>query len=246
MDEVPFHVYAMKEPDYVMSLMSTYGTNLRSGKETCHEWVDSDGTKKTTKFNYPEAVGNHFLYRHSVDDHNNKRHSPISLEVVWGTKYWPNCVFSFLLAVTEVNVNLAAQYFGGMKQVGQIKFRKLLAKTLIFNSYYDDETDNTPEKKWKQCDSGHCLITLPKGGKFWERKSSWQTANIHNTSATHAAKGYIPIACALQGSISVQNVSVTILHAPKTILQHRAEFSRSETQKNDMPMTISSSRPKNI
>ena len=46
MDEVPFHVYAMKEPDYVMSLMSTYGTNLRSGKETCREWVDSDGTKK--------------------------------------------------------------------------------------------------------------------------------------------------------------------------------------------------------
>ena len=227
MDEVPFHVYAMKEPDYVMSLMSMYGTNLRSGKETCCEWVDSDRTKKTTKFNYPEVVGNHFLYRHSVDDHNNKQHSPISLEVVWGTKYWPNCVFSFLLAVTEVNVNLAAQYFGGMKQVGPIEFRKLLAKTLIFNSYYDDKTDNTPEKK-REC------------------KSSSQTANIRNTSATHATKGYVPIACALQGSISVQNVSVTILHAPKTILHHRAEFSRSETQRNGMPMTISSSQPRNI
>ena len=46
MDEVTFHVYAMKEPDYIMSLMSMYGTNLQSGKETCHEWVDSDGTKK--------------------------------------------------------------------------------------------------------------------------------------------------------------------------------------------------------
>ena len=129
--------------------------------------MDSDGTKKTTKFNYPEVVGNHFLYRHSVDDHNNKRHSPISLEVVWGTKYWPNHVFSFLLAVTEVNVNLATQYFGGMKQVGQIEFRKLLVKTLIFNSYYDDKTDNTPEKKRKQRDSGHCLITLPKGKKIF-------------------------------------------------------------------------------
>ena len=32
---IPFHVYAMKEPDYVMSLMSTYGTNDRdNGKET--------------------------------------------------------------------------------------------------------------------------------------------------------------------------------------------------------------------
>ena len=27
MEEVPFHVYAMKEPDYVISLMSMYGTN---------------------------------------------------------------------------------------------------------------------------------------------------------------------------------------------------------------------------
>ena len=46
MDEVPFHVYTMKEPDYIMSLMSTYETNLQSGKETCCEWVDSDVTKK--------------------------------------------------------------------------------------------------------------------------------------------------------------------------------------------------------
>ena len=77
-------------------------------------------------------------------------------------KYWPNCVFAFLLAVTKVNVNLAAQYFGGIKQIGQFEFRKLLAKTLIFNSYYDDKIDNTPEKKQKQHDSGHCLIMLPK------------------------------------------------------------------------------------
>ena len=27
LDDVPVHVFAMKEPDYVMSLMSTYGTN---------------------------------------------------------------------------------------------------------------------------------------------------------------------------------------------------------------------------
>ena len=39
MDEVLFHVYALKEPDYVMSLMSTYGTNLQTGEETSHEWV---------------------------------------------------------------------------------------------------------------------------------------------------------------------------------------------------------------
>ena len=71
MEEVPFHVYAMKEPDFVMSLMSMYGTNQHSGKETTCEWVDGSENGQNTKFNYPEVVGNHFLYGHSVDDHNN-------------------------------------------------------------------------------------------------------------------------------------------------------------------------------
>ena len=46
MEEVPFHVYAMKEPEYIMSLMSTYGTNQRSGKETTCEWVDGSGNRQ--------------------------------------------------------------------------------------------------------------------------------------------------------------------------------------------------------
>ena len=32
MNAVPFHVHAMKEPDYVMMLMSTYGTLTRMGE----------------------------------------------------------------------------------------------------------------------------------------------------------------------------------------------------------------------
>ena len=40
----------------------------------------------TQSFRYPEVVHNHFQNRHSVDDHNAKRHSPISIEVVWATK----------------------------------------------------------------------------------------------------------------------------------------------------------------
>ena len=42
MDEVDFHVYAMKEPDYVMSIMSTYGTNQQMGKETQRELVGGE------------------------------------------------------------------------------------------------------------------------------------------------------------------------------------------------------------
>ena len=94
-------------------------------------------------------MGNHFLYRHSVNDHNNTQHSPISVEVVWATKYWPNHVFAFLLSVTKVNVNLAATYFSAQEQMGQIEFWKLLANTLIFNSYNNEERDITPDKNHK-------------------------------------------------------------------------------------------------
>ena len=44
LDTIPFHVYAMKEPDYVMSLMSTYGTNNSdNGKETRRNWKVGGG-----------------------------------------------------------------------------------------------------------------------------------------------------------------------------------------------------------
>ena len=118
------------------------------------------------KFNYPEVVGNHFLYQHSVNDHNNKRHSPISLEVDWATKYWPTRVFCFLLSVTEVNVNLAATYFSGQEPTGQINFHKKLAKTFIFNTHYNEDNAKTTDKERKQQEYGNCLITLPMSQKI--------------------------------------------------------------------------------
>ena len=66
----------------------------------------------------------------------------------------------------EVNVNLTTTYFCGQNQKGQVEFWKLLAKTLIFNAYYNEEQDKTPDKKRKQWDFSHCLITLPKGKTF--------------------------------------------------------------------------------
>ena len=90
LDDKPFHVYAMKEPEYVMSLMSTYGTNnCDNGKETRRDWKENGENKRKT-FQYPEVINNHFLYRPAVDDRNAKRHSPISHEVVWATMQWPN------------------------------------------------------------------------------------------------------------------------------------------------------------
>ena len=44
----------------------------------------------------------------------------------------------------------AATYFGGQEPTGQINFRKKLAKTLIFNTHYNEDDDKTPDKKRKQ------------------------------------------------------------------------------------------------
>ena len=72
LDDVPFHVFGMKEPDYVMSLMSTNGTNSREGfKETQCDWKEC-GTTKMKTFVYPEVVHIHFQNHHAVDDHSAK------------------------------------------------------------------------------------------------------------------------------------------------------------------------------
>ena len=99
---------------------------------------------------YPEVIGNHFLFQHSVDDHNNKRHSPISIEEIWATKWWPNRVFAFLLAVTKMNVSLGMVEFCGNAPTSQIEFRKKLADVLINNKYFNEEDDKTPVKKAKK------------------------------------------------------------------------------------------------
>ena len=65
LDGVPFYIFPMKEPDYVMSVMSTYGTlNSVDGLITKRIWKDDNNEKKNAAFNYTEVFHNHFAYRH--------------------------------------------------------------------------------------------------------------------------------------------------------------------------------------
>ena len=162
---VPFHVYCMKEPDYVMSLMSTYGTNERTGKLTSRKWKEN-GVVKTKTFSYPEVVANHFLYRHSIDDHNSKRHSPISLEVTWATSWWPNRVFAFLLAVTEINTMLVMEMLRGVKHPPTLEFRRRLSRELIYNPYIDQDEGDLRKSKRSLGEVTHTLLSIPRKKKF--------------------------------------------------------------------------------
>ena len=41
LDGVQFHVFALKEPNYVLSIMSTYGSMERRGKIKSREWIEN-------------------------------------------------------------------------------------------------------------------------------------------------------------------------------------------------------------
>ena len=92
-DNVKFHVVAMKEPDYVMMFMTTFGILAPFGEEKRHYLVN--GVKHVETFQYLEVVHNHYQYRDVMDNHNSARMHPISMEEIWMTMCWPNCVLFF-------------------------------------------------------------------------------------------------------------------------------------------------------
>ena len=107
-------------------------------------------------------VHNHFRYHHAVDDHNVKWHSPISIEVVWATKQWPNRVFCFLLLITEVNCFLAESYFTGRNSDSMLDFQKHLSFELIENAYMREEDRVEHHRSARIREGiGHGLVSLP-------------------------------------------------------------------------------------
>lgn len=166
LDGVPVWIHCMKEPDYVTMLMSSYGTLESMGQERPRQWRENGETKKT-KFRYPEIVYLHYQNRHYIDDHNNRRHKPISLEEAWGTKRWPNRVFAFLLAVTEGNAYLLnKRYNAETAEDNVLHFRRSLAMEMINNPYVKKEEPLSATKAKRRRTVAHELCTLPRGKQF--------------------------------------------------------------------------------
>ena len=68
-----YHIMSIKEPDYVMLMMMTYGTleNL-GGSDTQWRYKGAGGELVTKRFNYRGVFGDHFHYRYQVDDNKNR------------------------------------------------------------------------------------------------------------------------------------------------------------------------------
>ena len=159
--QIPFSIICMKEPNYVMMMMTTYGTNqeIEDGKTERVVRNDDGGTERI-RFKYTEIFYNHFTYRHAVDDHNSNRHQPISIEVIWATHRWANRVFAFLFAVSEVNTKLGCEYFCGYEKLPMLTFRKKLAKALIFNTALVEETNRDHRYNLRDRSIEHNILTV--------------------------------------------------------------------------------------
>ena len=84
---------AIKYRDYVMLMMTTYGTlEHLEGLETQQRYKGAGGKLLTKLINYCEVFGNHFNCRHQVGDNNNRRHYPISVERNWDKIIGPTSV----------------------------------------------------------------------------------------------------------------------------------------------------------
>ena len=149
-DDIPYNIFCLKEPEYYMKMMSTYGAGMedytfRKNKRT---YKKEDGSWVTAFFHYTEVFANHFRFRHAVDDHNNLRHKLPSIEETWVTCHWMNRVFAFLLAISEVNAFLAFCYFFWSNEDKESMtihaFRKKLALELIHNDEYEEQDLSVP------------------------------------------------------------------------------------------------------
>ena len=117
-----------------MKLMTTHGTLYPTDKRTRRK-LKHGGVMETKELMYKEVVANHFLYWYKVDENKNRRHAPISIEITWATKYWPDCCFACYLAVSEVNANYSRAYFqDSSNALPQLEFRIRLAKELLENT----------------------------------------------------------------------------------------------------------------
>ena len=159
MDGVPFHIHAMKEPDYIMMLMSTYGMTLRMGV-TKRRHYTVEGVKKVVEFQYPEIVHNHYKFCDMIDNHNSFQMHPISMEETWMTMRWANHMFSFLLTITIVNIQNAAVDFLNKPKLDALQSQCQIAKQFIYNCYLLEEEQAKKHPRWGSIE--HSLIMVPK------------------------------------------------------------------------------------
>jgi hypothetical protein len=168
-DNVNFDIFALKDKDYVLMFMSTYGAlTVNHDQKISFRAADQPGAQPIT-FYYPEVAGNHFRYRGAVDNHNAKRHdgnsgAGMSFEESWATTRWENRVFAYILATSEVNAYLCREYFGATEHETQFNFRQKLCFDLIY--YREGQVEAVTPRTTRSAVT-HRLMKVPPYSKFF-------------------------------------------------------------------------------
>jgi hypothetical protein len=174
MDCTTYNLWGMKEPDYVMRMMAT-GRPLRYNETCWRPFVvgRKGGLKCLVGSDTHAHLTGIFLYLHSVDNHNNLWLGLPSIEDSWITHRGEICVFSFLLALTEVNAFLCLRYFTFAK--GTIAgcptlqtFWHRLAWQMINNTWIQSEEQRAHEVGIALV---HQLMTVPPPCKCFLKSS---------------------------------------------------------------------------
>ena len=172
-DNVSFDIFAMRDKDYSMLFMSTYGSlNMNQDQKVSYRAADQPD-QPPISFYYTEVTSNHYRYRGAVDNHNAKRHDGLSgagmsFEESWATTRWENRVFAFILAISEVNAYLCRSYFSGLSNETQFEFRQKLCFDLI---HYRNLRLDTRTPVRTRSYVTHKLIKVPPYSKFFN--GSW-------------------------------------------------------------------------
>ena len=81
------------------------------GANTKRKYKGRDGESLVNIFKYWQPFALHFHSRHQVDNHNNRSHSPMSLDRKCATKFFPDHNFAWYLPVIEVKTALVSGHF---------------------------------------------------------------------------------------------------------------------------------------
>ena len=155
-----------------MKIMATGG--VLEADDSCKMAQRGNGPS-AVRFKYTKPIDWHFRYRHAIDDHNNLCHALPSIEGTWITTRWPIRVFSFLLALTEVNMFLALRFFVWNKEekMELVHFRRKLSGLMIRNPWLPDTYGLDEESEdWLDIDCAH--VTAPEHAREY-RNRQWVT-----------------------------------------------------------------------
>ncbi len=159
-----FNLFAVNHTRYTFILVATYGSTLLESTPKTIRTADG----QTFSFKRNEPISDYYRARHAVDDHNHYRQGQrVSFEKAWGSKFWENRQFSFVVAATLVNAMLAYNHFVAARHAKPRhtfdEFKRLVA-TELASSWREQQVAAVaePKRARRSTEREHQLIKIPK------------------------------------------------------------------------------------